>query len=179
MDIWGSGCVLFELIALYPLFPGSNEIDQINQIHKMLGSPPPDLMVKMRLRGSSKSNFKFPNQRNIGISHLVPLASNNCKDLLIQTLKYDPLKRITAKDAVAHPFFFKNSPESKRIQPKGDRLLRNPNKNSSSKSLNNVQLPKLNKVPTASLKSHARVSNVSTISASNKLLYFLSFYLHC
>lgn len=27
MDIWGVGCVMFEVIALYPLFPGTDEID--------------------------------------------------------------------------------------------------------------------------------------------------------
>lgn len=27
MDLWGVGCVMFEIIALYPLFPGNNELD--------------------------------------------------------------------------------------------------------------------------------------------------------
>ena len=28
MDIWGVGCVFFEILSLYPLFPGENELDQ-------------------------------------------------------------------------------------------------------------------------------------------------------
>mmetsp|Transcript_14604 Transcript_14604/g.51980 ORF Transcript_14604/g.51980 Transcript_14604/m.51980 type:complete len:286 (-) Transcript_14604:683-1540(-) len=36
MDIWGAGCVFFEISSLYPLFPGTNELDQINRIHKVL-----------------------------------------------------------------------------------------------------------------------------------------------
>jgi renal tumor antigen len=27
MDIWGAGAVMFEIINLYPLFPGNNELD--------------------------------------------------------------------------------------------------------------------------------------------------------
>lgn len=27
MDYWGVGCVFFEMLALFPLFPGNNELD--------------------------------------------------------------------------------------------------------------------------------------------------------
>ena len=27
MDLWGVGCVLFEVISLFPLFPGNDEVD--------------------------------------------------------------------------------------------------------------------------------------------------------
>jgi renal tumor antigen len=33
------GCVMFEIITLRPLFPGSNELDQISKIHDVLGTP--------------------------------------------------------------------------------------------------------------------------------------------
>ena len=39
MDLWGVGCVMFEIIALFPLFPGTNELDQVNKIHNILGTP--------------------------------------------------------------------------------------------------------------------------------------------
>ena len=39
MDIWGFGCVLFELIAKCPLFPGKDELDQVHKIHNILGTP--------------------------------------------------------------------------------------------------------------------------------------------
>ena len=29
MDLWGAGCVMFEVTSLYPLFPGNNEMDQV------------------------------------------------------------------------------------------------------------------------------------------------------
>jgi len=39
MDIWGAGCVFFEILSLFPLFPGNNELDQINKIHNIMGTP--------------------------------------------------------------------------------------------------------------------------------------------
>lgn len=39
MDIWGVGCVFFEMLSLFPLFPGNNELDQINKIHNIMGTP--------------------------------------------------------------------------------------------------------------------------------------------
>jgi renal tumor antigen len=39
MDIWGYGCVLFEMIAKHPLFNGVDELDQIHKINKVLGTP--------------------------------------------------------------------------------------------------------------------------------------------
>ena len=26
MDIWGAGCIMFEILSLFPLFPGDNEV---------------------------------------------------------------------------------------------------------------------------------------------------------
>ena len=46
MDIWGVGCVFFELLSLMPLFPGNNELDQIHKIHNILGTPPQELIEK-------------------------------------------------------------------------------------------------------------------------------------
>jgi renal tumor antigen len=48
MDMWGVGCVMFEIISLFPLFPGTNELDQIQKIHNIVGSPSPELLAKMR-----------------------------------------------------------------------------------------------------------------------------------
>lgn len=44
MDLWGVGCVFFEILTLCPLFPGSDELDQIHKIHNILGTPPQELL---------------------------------------------------------------------------------------------------------------------------------------
>ena len=32
MDLWAAGCVMYELSTLKPLFPGSNELDQVDKL---------------------------------------------------------------------------------------------------------------------------------------------------
>ena len=44
MDMWGVGCVFFEVISLFPAFPGNDELDQIKRIHNILGTPSAELL---------------------------------------------------------------------------------------------------------------------------------------
>lgn len=39
VDSFAYGCIAIELYNLSPLFPGSNDIDQMNRIVKVLGTP--------------------------------------------------------------------------------------------------------------------------------------------
>jgi len=48
MDMWSVGCVMFEAMCLRPLFPGSNELDQVAKIHEIIGSPSPPVLDKFR-----------------------------------------------------------------------------------------------------------------------------------
>jgi renal tumor antigen len=105
MDLWGAGCVMFEITSLYPLFPGSNEVDQINRIHKVLGTPPQEILAKFKSKGASHINFDFPAQKGIGIPQLIPHASPDAIDLMVKLLKYDAAERITAREAMRHAFF--------------------------------------------------------------------------
>ncbi|GAX77858.1 hypothetical protein CEUSTIGMA_g5300.t1 [Chlamydomonas eustigma] len=63
---WGVGCVFFEIVSLFPLFPGTNELDQIQKIHNILGTPPPELLAKMK-DGSQHMDFNFPPKEGSGI----------------------------------------------------------------------------------------------------------------
>ena len=48
MDMWGVGCVMFEIIALFPIFPGNNELDQVHKIHNILGTPTNKVLDRFR-----------------------------------------------------------------------------------------------------------------------------------
>ena len=88
MDLWGAGCVMFEITSLYPLFPGSNEVDQISRIHKVLGTPSAELLQKFKSKGASHVSFDFPPQKGVGIPQLIPHASSDAIDLIVKLLKY-------------------------------------------------------------------------------------------
>jgi len=96
---------MFEILSLYPLFPGSDEVDQISRIHKILGSPPAEILMRFRLKGApGHINFDFPSRKGIGIAHLIPNASTDCVNLLMKTLMYDLSERITAEKCMEHPY---------------------------------------------------------------------------
>lgn len=113
MDIWGVGCVFFEVIALYPLFPGQDEIDQIHKIHNVLGTPSEKMLSKFRKHASAHMDFNFPKKKGTGIRSLLPNASSDCIDLLEKMLAYNPDERITSRQALRHPYF-KELRESER-----------------------------------------------------------------
>ncbi|CAM6089758.1 unnamed protein product [Calypogeia fissa] len=114
MDMWGVGCVFFEIISLFPLFPGSNELDQIQKIHKILGTPPAQLLEKMKRR-SQHADFKFPQQDGTGIARLIPHASPACVELLSKLLAYNPDDRLSARQALRH-IYFKELREKDKLQ---------------------------------------------------------------
>jgi renal tumor antigen len=135
MDLWGAGCVFFEITSLYPLFPGANEVDQTNRIHKVLGTPEPDVLAKFKQKGAAHVNFDFPKQNGIGIAQLIPHASADCTDLLTRTLKYDYNERITAREAMRHAYF--RDMRDSEVRRGGGQPAKNSTNNNSSSNDNN------------------------------------------
>lgn len=104
MDIWGVGCVFFEIVSLFPLFPGKNELDQIERIHNVFGTPDKTLITKFK-KYSSNAKFDFPKKKGAGICALIPHAAADCVDLIQQLLTYDFEERLTARQGLCHPYF--------------------------------------------------------------------------
>lgn len=103
MDMWSVGCVFFEILSLHPLFPGSNEVDQIAKIHDILGTPDPSVLNK--LKKSRGMNFNFPPKKGSGIERLLPHVSTEAVELIYQMCTYDPDERMSAKQALRHQYF--------------------------------------------------------------------------
>jgi renal tumor antigen len=104
MDIWGAGCVMFEILTLVPLFPGKNELDMIHRIHNILGTPSQKVLDRLKSR-ASHMEFNFPQKAGTGIEKLLPHVSPDCLDLLKQLLAYDSEERISADQILQHEYF--------------------------------------------------------------------------
>ncbi|KAL1566536.1 Cyclin-Dependent Kinase 7 [Salvia divinorum] len=82
IDMWAVGCVMAELVLRKVLFPGNSEIEQLGYIHFSLGPA-----LRTRLSVSA------------------PMLSGAGLDLLLSLLALDPKDRITANEAIRHPWF--------------------------------------------------------------------------
>lgn len=103
-DLWSVGCVLCEMILGKPLFPGSNEKDQIVRIFNVLGTPDKCGWDKaFQMKGYPDGCRK---KEGIGIRAILPENSNNeLINLIENLLVLDPKRRITAKNAIYHKYF--------------------------------------------------------------------------
>jgi renal tumor antigen len=116
MDLWGVGCVLFEVLSLFPLFPGNDELDQVIKIHNIVGSPPKELLEKFK-KYATHMEFNFPHvPEGTGIPKLIPHVSPEVVDLIQKLLIYNPDNRITASQALKHPWFKELRDQEKQLK---------------------------------------------------------------
>ncbi|MED6108698.1 hypothetical protein PIB30_026541 [Stylosanthes scabra] len=111
IDMWSVGCIMAELVTRETLFKGKNEVEQLDQIFRTLGTPEENIWPGLSKLPGSKAKFvkqpynmlrkKFPVASFTG----QPVLSESGFDLLSRLLTYDPEKRITAKDALLHDWF--------------------------------------------------------------------------
>lgn len=128
MDTWGVGCVFFEILALFPLFPGKNELDQIQKIHAILGTPSEALQKEFQGK-ATHMEINFPTKIGTGFEKLIAHASPLAKDLIGKLLKYNEHERYSAQQALSHPYFNKPEFGTIKLLP-GLRSTRNASKKS-------------------------------------------------
>lgn len=122
VDLWSVGCIFAEMCTRKPLFPGDSEIDEIFKIFRYVfkttrSYPSQCTKIGIRLLGTpndhdwpgvtSFPDFKpsFPKWNRDTSRPLVSGLDINGLDLLESMLVYDPAGRISAKQALNHPYF--------------------------------------------------------------------------
>uniref|UniRef100_A0A8C7CAE0 mitogen-activated protein kinase n=1 Tax=Oncorhynchus kisutch TaxID=8019 RepID=A0A8C7CAE0_ONCKI len=104
VDIWSVGCIMAELLTGRTLFPGTDHIGQLKLIMLLMGTPEPELLMKNLLSARNYIN-SLPQMPKRNFADVFIGANPLAVDLLEKMLVLDTDQRITASEALAHPYF--------------------------------------------------------------------------
>ncbi|SPO31832.1 related to MAP kinase [Ustilago trichophora] len=117
MDMWSVGCILAELIAGAPIFGGKDYVDQIARINNVLGSPSEAVLDKIGSERAKTYIKSLPNMPAVPLEKLYPNANPEALDLVAKLLTWDPDQRLTAEQALRHPWLKAYHESNARWQP--------------------------------------------------------------
>jgi len=104
VDLWSAGCIFAEFYRRRPLFPGNNPLHQLALITSLLGTPLPDELggVDDKLLHALTS---LPRKPPGSLHAQMPSAPEVAVDLLAALVRFDARRRLTAEEALRHPYF--------------------------------------------------------------------------
>lgn len=118
VDMWSAGCVVAELITSHPLLPGMDEQEEMDLIVELIGPPSEVSWPRFRrLPWANKYNSSRPSRRKESLKDRFQAEKPGLIDLLAALITYNPDKRLTAKEALSHKYFTRESPAGKPPLP--------------------------------------------------------------
>ncbi|XP_047218575.1 cyclin-dependent kinase 17-like isoform X1 [Girardinichthys multiradiatus] len=137
IDMWGVGCIFYEMITGRPLFPGSTVEDELHLIFRILGTPTEETWPGITTSEEFKT-YNFPRYHAEPIVNHAPRIDSDGLDLLLKLLQFEAKNRVSAEEALRHPYFrtlgehVQSLPDTASIfSVKGIQLHRDPGKRSS------------------------------------------------
>jgi renal tumor antigen len=102
MDVWAVGCILFEMLCGRQLFPGRDKFDQVDLIHRLVGTPDPAVITRFLAHPNVQISYEFAHFPPSDLRAQLPGVSDTTIDLIRELLIYDPDRRVTAAQALSH-----------------------------------------------------------------------------
>ncbi|KAK9813941.1 hypothetical protein WJX73_005852 [Symbiochloris irregularis] len=102
VDMWSVACIFAEIVRKEPLLPGDSEWQQLLHIFKLLGTPNEETWPGVT---KLKDWHAFPQWAPQDLRTTFPHLDIHGINLMQRMFAYDPITRLSAKEAIAHPYF--------------------------------------------------------------------------
>lgn len=107
VDMWSVGCILGEMLSETPVFPGTSTLNQLDRILAVTGRPSGKDVEDIHSPFVGSMLDAIPPKPPRPLKELFPHATMDALDLLRRLLVFNPSKRISAEEALRHPFISK------------------------------------------------------------------------
>lgn len=104
VDMWSLGCILAELLLGKPVFPGTSTLNQLDRVMEVIGRPTQDDIDAIDCPLAATMLESLPPTKPKRLRDIFPTASDDSLDLLKSLLHFNPHKRLTAEQALRHPY---------------------------------------------------------------------------
>ncbi|KAL7746702.1 serine/threonine protein kinase, CMGC, CDC2/CDK subfamily [Sorochytrium milnesiophthora] len=111
IDMWGVGCIIAEMLKRKPIFQSNSEMDQIDRIFQVCGTPNDTCWPSWRslpfCSNISKMKEYQRQVKNTVKTYIEPPMEHDVLmlDMIDRLLVLDPGKRLSAADALSDPWF--------------------------------------------------------------------------
>ncbi|XP_077060127.1 cyclin-dependent kinase 18 isoform X1 [Siphateles boraxobius] len=104
IDMWGVGCIMYEMSTGRPMFPGSTVKEELHLIFRLMGTPTEETWPGITANEEFKS-YLFPQYRAQALINHVPRLDTEGIDLLSALLMYNTRSRMSAELSLTHSYF--------------------------------------------------------------------------
>ncbi|NWW17635.1 MK15 kinase, partial [Falcunculus frontatus] len=105
VDMWSIGCILGEMLLGKPLFPGTSTMNQIEQILRVIPAPSPEDILALQSEYKASVINHMSSRQRVAFEEIFPASTPlPALDLLKKLLVFNPDKRLTAEEALRHPY---------------------------------------------------------------------------
>lgn len=117
IDMWAAGCIFGEFYTRKPLMQGQSDLDQLNEIFKLVGSPTNgkmpvyDRLVQEKMFNDVPANLDILDPKKLKLTSAGNMLQrfksmdSVAYAFISRLLKLDPNKRISAEAALNHEWF--------------------------------------------------------------------------